>query len=134
MDRIPLRLAALLLGLSLLAIPLTAGSTALARDDDNRKATPTPTPDTALFDAQVAGTVYRTFQNAGATVLSVLDRDSGLSVDVYVRDPRLLDLISSNTACVGRYVTAAGRRTSPTTLTAQGLRVDTSTGCTAPPS
>jgi hypothetical protein len=131
MDRTPLRFAALALALSLLAIPLATGATALAKDDDNQKATPTPIPDPALFDAQVAGTVYKIFQNASATVLTVLDLDSGLGVDVYVRDPRLLDLISSNTVCVGRYVTAAGIRTSPTTLTAQGLRADTSKGCTA---
>src|SRR5437773_4718444 len=68
MDRIPLRLAAVALGLSLLAVPLATGPTALARDDDNQKAAPTPRPDPALFDAQVAGTVYRIFQNAGATV------------------------------------------------------------------
>src|SRR5687768_12729948 len=108
-------------------------------EDDDKSEQETPEQDDygeQGRDSTVHGLIYEIWDNAGAKVLTIYDRDVGLGgrgVDVYVRDPALLMLIQNGTACVGRYAVAEGVRTGPGTLDAQGLMVDMAKACGEPP-
>ena len=127
-------IAAIWLGLGLVFMP-AYGPTARA-DDDNTESTPDDADDPEDLDSTIDGLVYRIRTFEGAQVVTVYDRNvgqGGLGVDVYVRDPKLVALITSNTLCVGRYIVAQGDRTGRNTLDAQGITVDFTHACGQPP-
>ena len=131
-----LRLAAgLWLGLGLALAPVS-GPTSVWADDDNLETTPDDTDPFEDVDPTVSGLVYDIRSIEGTQVVTVYDTsvgNSGLGVDVYVRDPKLVALITSNTLCVGRFIVAEGVRTGREALDAQGIMVDTTKACGQPP-
>lgn len=120
------------LGFALFIAPLAAQPSWASHTNDEEEGPPLQEGE-QWRDAQVDGVVYHIRQIEGKTVLTVLDTEVRDSIDVYLVNPGLNVLVQNGTACVGRYVVAAGVRTSPYTLDAQGLTVDLTRTCGPPP-
>ena len=89
-----------------------------------------------LVTPYVEGIVYKVESREGAQVVTVLDKqvtDGGLGVQVFIRDPNMVNQVKNGTICVGRYVHFDGIRTGIGTLDAQGVWVDPSSKCGKPP-
>jgi hypothetical protein len=121
-------------GLVLSVVVLARLPVALADDEPNP---PPPTPiirDAASTSAQVGGIVYHIRQAEGAAVVTVLDQDIGQAVDLFIKDPNLVALVTNGTVCTNRFVQAGGVRTGVNSLTAQSLQVSLDRPCGKPPS
>jgi hypothetical protein len=127
-------LASCALGFLVLATPWT-GSAVVWADEENEdpriNGEEDYNPDEA--DPVVSGIIYGIRDQAGAKVLTILDKKLGLDVDVFYTDPRIVALINNRTACTNRYVVARGVREDVQVMTGQGLEIDQSRACGTPP-
>jgi hypothetical protein len=133
--RLLLVAGALGLGTALIATVPTASPTAWA-DEDNQPVVIDDSDDPQDIDNTVEGIVYNIFRRQGVMVVTVFDLNvsqEGAGVDLYVRDPGLLEMIEDDAICVGRYIEAVGVRTGPTSMNLEGVTVDYSTDCHNPP-
>src|SRR5438477_6424907 len=99
MVRIPHRVAALAVGLSLEAMALAAPPSDLGSDEDKESgptATPVPGGSTA---SRVGGIVYHISQPGNVAIVTVLDLDIGQAVDLFVKDANLVALVTNGTVC-----------------------------------
>jgi hypothetical protein len=127
-------LASCALGVLVLATPFVGPAVAWADEDDTDLRINGEEPfNPDEEDATVDGIIYGVRDQAGAKVLTILDNDLGLSIDVFFRDPQSVALINNRTACTNRYAVAEGVRDDIQLMTGQGLQVMTDRPCGVPP-
>lgn len=135
MPRLLERVAALAIGLAVVGTPLAPAAGVYA-DDDNTTEDPAGA-NQDLFSPDVEGIVYQIAdfsegRNAGK-VVTILNNDLGLTLELFITDSKLVSLVNNKTLCTNRFVRATGLRTSPKTLDVQGLDVDLGRPCGTPP-
>jgi hypothetical protein len=84
-------------------------------------------------EPQIAGLVYKVKPLEGMVRLTVYALDIRRAVDVYVKEPALLALVTRGDVCTNRYVRVVGIRIDLDTMEAQGLQVETDRPCGPPP-